>query len=358
MLKWFLPAIFVFGLITSYTDAKEGKIKNRHLIFALLYCLIVYTIIFTTTPVRYTYFTEFLAACFVSLITGVIIWYVGLWTAADAKLFSVYSVMIPLSVYKHGYVPYFSSVNILINTFVPVFTLLFTFSILKTNMGQKIFYLKNSFSFKKLISLTLSLFASTWLIQLVFSFLGIAPTYFFSLFIVFLFLIILEKLFSIKVLNILIIISVIRLIFDKNIYSSYFVYNFLIILVIFVFIRFFALTLGFETFTKEVKIDSLKQGMIPAELIIKTKNGYEKQKALYFGMFTYFQQKNEKSLIQLTGEGLTDGDIKILKKIKPKLKSESLAIQTTVSFAPFMFCGVLLTILFKGNMFFSIIAQL
>lgn len=202
----------------------------------------------------------------------------------------------------------------------------------------------------------LYLFALTWLIELVFSFFGIAPTYFFSLFIVFLFLIILEKLFSVKVLNILILISVIRLIFDKNIYSPYFVYQFLIILVIFVFIRFFALTLGFKTFTKEVKIDSLKQGMIPAELIIKTEKGYEKQEALYFGVFTYFQQKNKKSLIQLTAEGLTEEDIKILKKIKPKLRSESLAIQTTVSFAPFMFGGVLLTLLFKGNMFLSILA--
>lgn len=350
MLIWFLPAILILGLITSYTDIKNGKIENKHLILALFYSLIAYTI-FSTTQIRHA---EFLATCFFSLVTGIIIWYAGLWTAADAKLFFVYSVMIPLSVYKYGYIHYFSFVNILINTFVPVFLFLFISLIFKTGMKQKLFYLKNSFSLKKLLNLAIFLFALTWLIDLIFSFLNLAQTYFFSLFITFLFLIIFEKLFSINIFNILIIISIIRLIFDRNVYSLHFIYQFLIILAIFVFVRFFALTLGFKTFTKKIKIDLLKPGMIPAETIIKIKNKYRKQKALYFGIFPYFRQRSKKSLIQLTAEGLTEEDIEILKKLKPR-GFEYLAVQTTVPFAPFMFGGVLLTILFKGNMFLPII---
>lgn len=359
MLKLFLPAILILGLLTSFTDLKEGKIKNSHLILALFYSLIGYTIVvLVLEQVRYAYFTELFIMFVFSLLTGFVIWYAGLWTAGDAKLFATYSVLVPLSVYKYGYTPYFSSTNILINTFVPMFIFLFIVSMVKTTAKQKIFYLKDSFSSKKFLTLGLYLFALIWVADLIFSIIGIETSYFITIFIVFLFILILEKLLSVNTFNVLIIISIIRLVFDRNVYSLDFAIQFLGILIIFVLIRFFALALSFDIFTKKIKINSLKPGMIPAEMIIqKGKTEYRKQKALFFGIFSYLQQKTKrKTLFELTAEGLTEKDINTLKKLKPELRFESLAIQTTVPFAPFMFLGVLLTLLFEGSMFFYFIS--
>lgn len=357
MLKLLLPVILILGLLTSYIDLKKGKIRNSYLILALIYTLVVHIIIFSISgQIRYSYFIEFIIMFFFSLIIGFIVWYAGLWTAGDAKLFATYSALVPLSVYRYGYTPYFSSANILVNTFVPVFIYLFIFSMIKTTTKQKIFYLKNSFLPKRFLTLGLYLFALVWVAGLIFSIIGIETSYFITIFLVFLFILILEKLFSVKTFNILIIISIIRLIFDRAIYSFDFITQFLMVLIIFVLVRFFALALSFDMFTKKIKIDSLKPGMVPAEIVVQRGVKYGKQKALFFGIFSYFQQKTKrKTLFELTAEGLTKQDIAILKKLKSQLGFESLVIQTTVPFAPFIFFGVLLTILFEGNMFFSVI---
>lgn len=360
MITWFLPAILIFGFIISYTDIKEGKIKNKYLAMMLLYSFVAYLIMFLISPqIRYGYFIELLVMSGFSLIVGIVIWYAGLWTAADSKLFFAYSVMVPLSVYKYGYTPYLSSINILINTFVPMFIFLFTYAVIKTDIKQKLFCLKSSFSLQQLFNLGVYLFTLIWLIKLIFPFPNIVPLYFISVFTMFLLITVLEKIFLIRGFNILIIVSIIRLIFDKTVYSLSFLYQFMVLFVIFIFLRFFVITLGFSVFKKEVEIGSLKPGMVPAEEVIQSKKRYRKQKVLYFGIFPLFQKKaGRKSVIKSTAEGLTEKDIRVLEKLKHKLGFESLAIQTTIPFAPFIFAGVLLTILFKGNMFFSIITLL
>lgn len=361
MLIWFLPAVIIFGFITSYIDVKEGKIKNSHIILALAYSFIVYSILIFSNlgTVRAGYFVELLITCLLSLIAGFVIWYVGLWTAGDAKLFFAYSLLIPLSVYKYGYIPYFSSMNLLINTFVPMFIFLFTYTMVKTNAQQKLIDLKSSFSPKQLLNLAVYLFALTWLIELILPLFNIPPTYVLNIFIVFLLLMTLERLFSVNITKILIIVSITRLIFDTNIYSSSFAYKFLLTLIIFIFFRFFASMLSFDVFTKKIKISLLKPGMVPAEIIIQEGDKYKKQRVSYYALFSLLQQKtNKKQIIELTAEGLTRENVETLKKLERKLGFESLVIQTTVPFAPFMFAGALLTILFEGNMFFSSIAIL
>ena len=71
--------------------------------------------------IRTGYFNELILSVFFALFAGFIMWYVGLWTAGDAKLFVAYTAIVPLSVYNYGYIKYFPSMTILINTFVHVF---------------------------------------------------------------------------------------------------------------------------------------------------------------------------------------------------------------------------------------------
>ncbi|MEM4245365.1 MAG: hypothetical protein QXR60_04145, partial [Candidatus Nanoarchaeia archaeon] len=72
MLLWFLPAILFLGLISSYTDIKQGKIKNKHILIALIYAVVVYLIIISlsTTQVRVSYFLELIVMGILALIVG------------------------------------------------------------------------------------------------------------------------------------------------------------------------------------------------------------------------------------------------------------------------------------------------
>ncbi|MCG2718331.1 MAG: hypothetical protein L6408_05795 [Nanoarchaeota archaeon] len=359
MILWFLPVILALGILTSYTDIKHGKVKNKHLFFALLYGIIAYTIIIFINLgyVRIDYFTELTINCTFALVVGFIIWYVGLWTAGDAKLFFTYSFLIPLSTYRYGYVPYFSSTNILINTLIPMFLFLLAVLLFKTSLRQKAYFFKNAFKPKRVLQLVIFLFAFGWIITLLFCLFKIPPDYFLMILILFIFMTLLEKVVSINIFKIVIVISILRFALDRSIYSIEFLYWFLFMVLMFVILRFFVISMGFHIFTKEVDIALLQKGMIPAEGVYKEKDRYKKQAFRFYTLLNYLSEKTKKRdyLFESTSEGLTEKDVKKLKNLEKKLGFEHLRVQQTIPFAPYMFLGVLLTIIFQGNAFLALV---
>ena len=358
MLYWFLPFIIFLGIITSYEDIKKGKIKNKWIILAVAYTIFIYLLItinyqINDIPIRLSYFVELGLMSIFSLITGFVIWAVGLWTAGDAKLFFAFSILIPLSTYKYGHIPYLSSTNILVNTFTPLFIILAFMLMFKTNLNQKIFYLKKSFEPKQIFSLLVFLFAFIWIMNLFFSLINFQPDYFVSIIFLFLVIIILEKLIPVRLFVIVLIISGLRLLFDKTAITFSSLKFLFFIWISFIILRFFILYLGYSILTKNVDIKLLKKGMIPAEKVYFENEKYKKESILYFSLFTYLYEKTKKRkyLFEPAAEGLSDKDVEKLKKLEKKLGFEHLRVHQTVSFAPFMFAGVLLTILFQGNLF-------
>jgi len=358
IIYWFLPAILIFGFITSYTDLKEGKIKNKYIIMALAYSFIIYLIliILNRSTVRAGYFIELLIMCMLSLVLGFIIWYAGLWTAGDAKLFLAYSSLVPLSVYKYGHIQYFDSTNILINTFIPVFLFLFATLLFKTNLEQKIFFLKKACNPKRILELAVFLFAFSWLIKILFQFVKIPLNYFLIVFILFLIMVFLEKLTSLSPLKLTIVIGFLRLLTDSSIFSLTFLTEFLFLLITFILLRFFILNMGFYMFTKEMDVKLLEPGMVPAEALYEEDGEYKKEKLIFYSLFSYLegQTKKKKYLIEPTSEGLTEENVMKLKRLEKKLGFEHIKIQQTTPFAPYMFFGTLLTIALKGNAFIAI----
>jgi len=361
LLYLFLPCIIFIGLITSYTDIKYGKIKNRWAILAIIYTLIVYAflIIFyktTGVEIRNSYIIEIIITGFFSILIGYIMWVIGFWTAGDAKLFFAYSLLIPLSVYQYGHYQYFSSTNIIINTFVPFFAVLSIFLLFKTSLKQKIFYLKKSFIPKVIIQVLIFLFAFIWIAQLFFSFFNINPDYFIMVVFLFVFMIALEKLIPLRLYTVVIILSVLRLIFDKTSYSLESLKFLFITWILFILLRFFILYLGYNLLTKKVDIKLLKKGMVPSEKIYLEGGKYKKHDMLYFSLFSYLYEKTQKRdyVFEPLAEGLSESDVKKLKKLEDKFDFEHLRVHQTLSFSPFMFGGVLLTIIFQGNMFIAL----
>lgn len=352
---FFLPGILILGFITSYTDIKQGKIKNKAVLFSLVYTLLIYLslLFILKTKINQQYIIQFLFNFIFALVVGFVMWDVGLWTAGDGKLFLGYSALVPIFIYnKASAVPYFSSLNILINTFVPLFIFFFFNLLIKTSWKQKKKALKNVFDLKKLLGLVASLFAFIWLYKLVFGLSRLGTNYFLGIFLFFILFTILEK-FSIKLYFTIILLAVLSL-FDPFTHTIQFWKIFVLWFLVFLITRFFILDLGFQTFTTAIKIKDLQEGMVPAEIVYedKSKKELKKKKFLHFSFFEYLKEEKSKRIFDMSSEGLSKQDIfklRQLKKKHPDLKV--FRVQQTLPFAPFMFFGVILTLISNGNVF-------
>jgi len=126
----FLIPLLIIGVVCSYTDIKYGKIKNNCILIGLAWALIVYILLgiysffYLGQMENISYFGKMLLNGFITLILGYLLWHFRLWTAADAKLFTLYALLIPLEFYSKSYFPYFPSFLLLINVFIPLFLLL------------------------------------------------------------------------------------------------------------------------------------------------------------------------------------------------------------------------------------------
>jgi len=120
----FLVPLLVIGGITSYSDIKYGKIKNIHLFCGFLYILFLYSFLavysyFVLNQIdNLKYLVELLLNSSIALLVGYLLWRFNLWAAGDAKLFLVYSLLIPLEFYSKNYIPYFPSATLLMDTFL------------------------------------------------------------------------------------------------------------------------------------------------------------------------------------------------------------------------------------------------
>jgi hypothetical protein len=141
----FLPVVFLIGSITSYQDYKYSKIRNKWILWGLAWALSVYLLLclwllsdeyFTLFHrakdfMSFVYIHDALLNAFISLAIGYLIWYFDLWSAGDAKLFFVFSLLLPLTHYSSSYLPYFPSFALLINVFAPAMLFLFLQKIFK-----------------------------------------------------------------------------------------------------------------------------------------------------------------------------------------------------------------------------------
>ena len=370
VLIYFLPAIFLLGIITSYEDTKDGKIRNKWVAAALVYAFIAYSVLITyfyfTSGINQHYLIELLTNFLFAITVGFGAWYFCIWTAGDGKLFIAFSALIPLSVYKFGYQEWIPSFTLLINTFIPAL-LIMVISVLfkiKLNDAKNVFksFLKEFFQPKQLFDSVIALFALFWIIQILLSLAGL-NSYILRFVLTMLVFSSFQSKFGDKVLYIMLAVSVLRMIIDKSVYSLSFLIDFLILVFVWRLIRSFLSgsisKLGLKVFAKEVEVDNLKPGMILSEVIQKKEKMSKQElnlskKMLDTKIIKYKQAyyiKKPKGTIDLNNfigeeaEGLTKEQISKIKEIGIK----KVKVSQTLPFAPFMFLGVIITILGKGN---------
>lgn len=96
-LVYFYPIIIVLGIITSYTDIKFRKIKNKHLFVCALCGLIIYAYLIANQQI--TLNIKLLLNPALGLVIGFLLYFTHTWGAGDAKLFFVYSLLMPTEKY-------------------------------------------------------------------------------------------------------------------------------------------------------------------------------------------------------------------------------------------------------------------
>lgn len=139
----FLPVLFFIGLVTSYQDFHHGKIKNKWIIFGATWGIGIWLLLLgwsqlsqilaSTYSVSFVYIMpayilKVAINSSISLAVGYLLWHFDLWSAGDAKLFFVVSLLLPLKYYWKSAVPLFPSAVLLIN----IFSFALAFLILKS----------------------------------------------------------------------------------------------------------------------------------------------------------------------------------------------------------------------------------
>jgi hypothetical protein len=347
----FLPMILALGIITSYEDIKFGKIRNKFIVIALVYAVLAYIIVviylmLAGFEVRISYIFDMIINIAISITFGFVAWNARLWSAADAKLFMAYAFLVPLSSYSKTYLMYFPAFVLLINTFVPAFFFLIFRIIIKTSLKEKLSFIRE-IDFKEFPTLLVNLFWITWLSRLIGG-LGINLGPLGGIFIVWSIIFLLYRYSGEYKLKIGLFMAGARAVFDFGyIITMAFAFEMLYytlltfgVFLVMIFVIHFSVEPG------SVPLRSLKPGMIIADIIYKEGGKYKK-----LSMIKAIEKppRNRLSLDNLA-EGLTERDISKLKELhkNKKLDFSGVKIKQMLPFAPFMFLGVLLTIMAEG----------
>ncbi len=364
MIEFFLPAIISLGIITSYEDIKYGKIRNKWILFALAYAILAYSVL---TPYYYfhaemnvKYLIELISNLTISIIIGYALWHYNIWSAGDSKLFIAFASLIPLTAYTNGYYSHFPALTLLTNIFLITLTILLIMLVIRVRMknitavGQAI---KATFGFKKTAESILIFFSLFWIIQLPLELIK-ANDIFLRMAILIAIFPYLQKRLGKKLVYISLGLAPIRLIFDSTTHTASFIGGFILM------VLFWVVAIGFlnqtinklsnELFIKKIKTGKLEKGMIINDLIEKKNiltlsekkdrlaQGAEIKK--YKGSYYIRIQDNDKNVnkeeIELT--------IKKISELK-RVGFEEIRIKQTIRLAPFIFTGVIATLLTKGN---------
>ncbi|MFH8080543.1 MAG: prepilin peptidase [Candidatus Aenigmatarchaeota archaeon] len=335
-----ITLILIFGLLTSYADIKQGKIKNSIIVAMLISSIIINAFILKITG---EVAVKYIINLFASLIFSFVLWYLNFWTAGDAKLFFAYSALLPLSIYKFGIFEFFPSFTLIINSFTPIAVYIFIISLKNFNRNLFLKEFKESFSPKNILSVLMTISGVLMAIKLLFSILKYQPNFLTNTILIFLVFHLVDK----KILRILsIVFLIVGFIVSPLSEILQFIKNTILIVMIFqllmIFIKIVQLNL-----VKKVKVNELEPGMIIAENIVKQGNYWIKLRT----------KKSFSGKLIKNNSLLSDDDVKEIKNSYNSglVKFKEVKIASTLPFAPLLFLGVIITLLAQGNMFIHLI---
>lgn len=113
-----LLTILLTSILVVITDIKIKRIPNKFILAAVSIGLFLHVITLIAGTLHFTHFLRVMMNTFVSFVISFGIWKLGLWPAGDAKLFIVFSFLIPFRYYTQTYLHFFPAFAFLINIFL------------------------------------------------------------------------------------------------------------------------------------------------------------------------------------------------------------------------------------------------
>lgn len=330
--------IMAVGLITSYTDLKQGLIRNM-IIFPAI------AIAFLLNFMNGLDFWGFLLNGFLAFLFGFILWFAALWSAADSKLFITFALLFPLTLYPKGF-SYFPAFSILLFSFIPIFVLMFFLVILRTTRKQKLEAFKRTFNARTVASVAVFLFSFGWIVYHLFALFAVELDIFVTTIIIFILVSAAEFFLPKKTNYFFAFLSLIFLALHFwEVVQIDFVLLFILWLALFLVLVFFVVRLGFFAFGKKIMLKDLKPGMVLLDSVIEKEDILKRVESFYPSLVNIFLGAKEKKLIP-SGKALTASQIKMLhqKHKTHKAHFDMLLVQETLPFAAILFVGVILTL--------------
>lgn len=341
---YFLGAVIAIGLVTSYQDVKQGVIKNKWIGLGIMIAIILHAIEFFIFGFSLKIGGWIIVNSLLGLIIGILFWHFNIWNAGDGKLFFVFSLLIPASIYFNGPLP---TINLLINAFVPIGVILLVLSVIRVPIKESFLAVKKTLQPKLLLNLLLVVFSISWVVSVIIRKIGVVDFKYFLIILLTLASLGMMKRFPASTFYAFSSIAFLRLVFDKDILSYAFWKEIVFLSLALVLIRVILLVFSKKAFTKNVSFHDLKEGMMPAETIGKKKGKYFK----YSLDFSSGSREGSKSnqFFSHKPEGILKEEITAIRKESKEMPFSEMRVYETFHFAPFLFLGALLTLIMTGN---------
>lgn len=347
---FFLIVLVGVGGWILYEDFKKELIRNNLLL--LLIGAGIFLNYYTGTFA--SHFFPFLVNIFFGIAIGLIIWFAGLWSAADAKLYISLVILFPISWFNpsSGYFPGFA---VLLNSTLPLLLFLVGQALVQSSWRRKIQALEKISKPAFLINIFVVSMGMILLRGLIANLFKIQINYFMTLPLFLGFFWLLGK-FKIRIIYIFILVVIFSLFFSPYLIDL----RFFVTVSIFsslIFFAFWIVSLSQPIFTREVKITELKEGMILTEMILRKNQLFIKQPLAFLTFFTSLMQRiRSKPIFGYNPDGLKRNEIEKLKKMRRagQLEFETIRVSETIPLAPALFLGILITYFLKGSLFIII----
>ena len=363
--------LLLFCLYATYTDLRERKIKN-FCTYGLIYAGILSQVISVWSG------SNSLLGSITTLLGGFLIvlalYWFGIFAAGDAKLVWGASLLMPVGLFAEANTfAQYTPTTLIINIFVPYCLILVLYLFIKTRTQEKwqafmlIFRQEN---FRKqileMISRLIFLLGLRGVVTLSLGWLGVELGFWHQLLLVlslyFTFSYFVTKFGLEKVRNYVVCIVLIQLMvittpWTLSAWSEAYVpllKIYLVYIVIFFFARHFIQNLDSMVLDREVDIFDLKEGMVPAEQILKIEG--EDGEIVYSKQgFALPNVLNSNIVIGTLPGGVSKVKAAELKQLAADGEFEDfenkIRIQRSLRFAPVICLGVILTLLCRGPFF-------
>lgn len=372
----FLITIMCLGAFIVVKDVRIGKIKNHLIIIGFISGLALcafqlFFAVFYLKNYNSNYFLDVILNTSVSAIVGYLFWRYQFWAAGDAKLFILFSFLIPLDYYSKDYLKIFPSFALLANIFIPIFFLLLSAAVLNffknilllfngRNNSVRVFLLEEKNKFAKQFVDKKEFFIFLNSLALTIMILPILRTGLYE---------IIER-FAYHISIVVFLIIYFSQIVFNDIFSNFFrkknyslillVASFIYIAIV-LFLRPSDIRYSLETTliigvvfrviqwlinkisnlhlaqeVKNIPIADVKPGMIISDELI--------------GKLEEKMKQRDISMENISGDGLTPDQVRFLKSwYGQERKMKTVQIFNTISFAPWIFAGVIITLILKQS---------